>query len=133
MPKILVVDSEKDVCEFTVRFFEERNFDVFSATNGNDALLGIKKDRPDIILLDLKAKDISGIEILKRIRKISRNTKVIVVTGVNDIEIINEAITLGAIAYLTKPIVLSELMDIVAKNLGRQCRFFELKRVLRNV
>ncbi len=131
MTKILLVEEKKEVRDFIVRFFSERNFDVLNATNGIDALLAIKRDRPDIVLLELEMKDMDGIEVLKRIRKIKRNIKVIVVTSINDIEIMNEAKQLGIISYLTKPIVLSELMDIVLKNLGRKKRFFELKRAFR--
>lgn len=132
MPKILVVDNKKEVCDFTVRFFEERNFEVFSVTNGNDALQIIKKNRPDVVLLEMKMKDISGIEILKQIKKISRNTKVIVVTCVKDIDIMDEARRSGAIAYLTKPILLNELIDTVLKNLGSERELFELKKGPRN-
>ena len=131
MTKILLVEEKKEVRDFIVRFFSERNFDVSNATNGIDALLMIKRDRPDIVLLELEMNDMDGIEALRRIRKIKRNIKVIVVTSINDIEIMNEAKQLGIISYLTKPIVLSELMDIVLKNLGRKKRFFELKRAFR--
>ena len=127
MTKILVVDDEKDVRDFTVGFFRDRNFETSSAINGNEAFQIIKRDRPHIILLEMGLKDTDGIEVLKYIRKIDRNAKVIVVTHVNDMEIIDEAIRLGAIAYLTKPILLSELMDIVLKNLRKRRIFFKLK------
>ena len=128
MTKILLVDEKKDIRDFIVRFFRERNFEVLNATNGIDALLAIKKERPDIVLLELNMQDMDGIELLKRIRKIKQNTKVIVITDISDIEIMNKARQLGVISYLTKPIILSDLMDIVLKNLGRR-RFFKFKRV----
>ena len=133
MTKILLVDHEKDVCDFTARFFEERNFEVRSATNGSDTLRAVKKERPDIVLLEVRLKDMSGAEVLRNIKKISRNTKVIVVSHVADMEIIKEAKSLGIVAYLTKPVLLSELMEIVLKNIGGEPRFFELKRVSKNV
>lgn len=127
MTKILIIDNEKDVCDFTVGFFKERNFEASSAINGRDALQIIKRGRPDIILLEMEMKSPGGIEILKYIRNINQDIKVIVVTRVNEMEIMDEAIKLGVIAYLTKPILLNELMDIVLRNLGRQRRFFEWK------
>lgn len=129
MTKILVIDSERDVCDFTVRFFAERNFEVFSATNGGEALEIIKKDSPHIVLLELEMKDLDGLEVLRHIRKIRQNTKIIIISSVDDIAIMNEARRLGVVAYLTKPVLLSELMDIVSKNLGSGRKFFELKRV----
>ena len=133
MTKILLADEEKDIRDFITRFFSERNFEVSNAANGIDTLLAIKKERPDIVLLELKMHDMDGIELLKRIRRMKQNTKVIVVTGLNDIEIMNEAKRLGVISYLIKPIVLNNLMDIILKNLGRRRRFFKLKRASGNV
>jgi len=133
MTKILVVDKDKDVCDFIVRFFKERNFEVFNVTNGNDALRVIKKGRPHIVLTELEMKDIGGIEILEHIKNTRQDIKVIIVSSVNDIKIMNEAKGLGAVAYLTKPISLSELMDVISQNLGRRRRFFELNRVSKNV
>lgn len=129
MAKILVVDENKDARDFITQFFGERNFEVFTAINPDDIFLTIKKDRPDIVLLDIKTKDKSRIELLKQITKKSRKTKVVVVASMNDIEIMDEAKRWGAAAYLIKPIMLSELMDAVLKNFGRQHRFFALKRI----
>ena len=133
MTKILLADEKKDIRDFITRFFSERNFEVSNAANGIDTLLAMKKERPDIVLLEPKMRDMDGIELLKRIRRMKQNTKVIVVTGLNDIEIMNEAKRLGVIAYLIKPIVLNNLMDIILKNLGTRRRFFKLKRASGNV
>ncbi len=130
MVKILLVDDEADVCDFMLRFFEERNFEVFSATSGGEALLIAKKDRPDIVLLDIRMKDSDGMEILKEIRLINSDTKVVMVTCVDDAETAKKAKTLGAAAYVTKPLVLSDLMDVVLRNLGKHRSFFNLRRRL---
>ena len=111
-----------------LRFFEERNFEVFSATSGNDALLAFKKNSPDIILLDIRMKDRDGIEILKEIRKMNRDAKVVMVTCVNDTEEMTLAKSLGASAYMTKPLILSDLMEVVLRNLGRRRNFFNFRR-----
>ena len=89
MTKILVIDNEKDVRDFTVGFFRDRNFETSSAINGNEAFQIIKRDRPHIILLEIGLKGTDGIEILKYIKKIDRDARVIVITRVNDMEIIN--------------------------------------------
>lgn len=133
MTKILVVDNEKDVCDFVVGFFKERNFEAFSAINGNDALQIIRKKHPDIILLEMKIKDMSGIEILGRIKEIDRDAKVIVVSYIDNAAIIENIKKLGVEAYLTKPVSLSELMETVLKNLGKQRRLFKLKNGTKGV
>lgn len=128
MTKILLVDDETDVCDFMLRFFEERNFQVLSAASGNEALLIVKKDRPDIILLDIRMKDKDGIEVLKEIKTINGDAKVVMVTCVDDAEAMARAKSLGAAAYITKPLVLSDLMEVVLRNLGARRNFFDLRR-----
>ncbi len=128
MAKILLVDKNKDIRDFISRFFTERNFEVLGASSGLDALLIIERDFPDIVLLELKMPDMDGIEMIKRMKKLNQNTKMIVVTDIDDMEIMSQARRLGVLSYLTKPIVLSELIDVVMKNIGRQQMFFKLKR-----
>jgi DNA-binding NtrC family response regulator len=131
--KVLLVDDEKDICDFVIRFFKERNIEVSYTSSGNSALHAIKKNKPNIVLLEIELKDITGIEILKRMKKLSPNTKTVVVTRADNIEIMKEAKRLGVLAYLAKPILLSELMDIVLRNIGRERRFFNLNRAAKNV
>ncbi|MEA3305653.1 MAG: response regulator [Candidatus Omnitrophota bacterium] len=124
MTKILLVDDEKDICDFIARFFGERNFEVICAMNGANAVLFMKKDRPDIVLLDIKMKDMDGIEILKRIKDVNRAAAVVMVSCIDDTDTMNKARALGAAAYLTKPIALKELLEVVMKNTAKRNRLF---------
>jgi len=109
MTKILVVDDEIDVCDFVKNFFEERDFQVFAALGGSDALRIIRKEKPDIILLDIRMKEMDGIETLKRIRQLDKKVKVIMVTAVEEQDKMEVARKLGASEYITKPLVLENL------------------------
>ena len=109
MVKLLVVDDEKDVCDFTENFFKDRGFSVSCAYNGRDAISILEKEHPEIILLDVKMEGMDGITALKQIRQIAPSTMVIMVTAVDDIEKISQAKILGARDYVTKPLVLEEL------------------------
>jgi len=109
MTKILVVDDEKDVCEFTDGFFKNRGFEVFCAANGEEALSIVNSDKPAIVLLDIRMRGMDGITVLKRIKEISPSTEVIMVTAVDDVSKAEEASRLGARDYVTKPLVLEEL------------------------
>lgn len=133
MTKILLVDERKDICNFIVRFFRERNFEVLNATNGMDAVRAVKKEHPDIVLLELKMPDMDGLDILKRIKEVRGDARVIALTSVDDRETMFEAMRLGVVSYLTKPVVLGELVDVILANLGRRKRFFKLKRIPANV
>ena len=113
MVKILVVDDEIDVCDFVKSFFEERNFRTFTALNGSDAVRLLKKEKPNVILLDIKMRGMDGIETLKKIREVDKDVKVIMVTAVEDQDSMEKACKLGACEYITKPLVLGELASIV--------------------
>jgi len=114
MRKILIVDDEIDVCDFVKHFFEERNFRTFTALSGEEALRILKKETPDIILLDVRMKKMDGIETLKRIREINKDVNVIMVTAVDDHEKMKTCSKLGARKYVTKPLVLEELEKVVS-------------------
>ena len=116
MIKILVVDDEIDVCDFVKNFFEERNFQVYTALNGNDAIRIVRKDKPELILLDVRMKGMDGIETLKKIREVDKKVKVVMVTAVVDQDIMDQASKLGASKYITKPLILEELEAAVLAN-----------------
>ena len=113
MIKVLVVDDEIDVCDFVKNFFEERNYRVFMALGGSEALRILRKEKPDLILLDIKMKEMDGIQTLERIRKIDKNVKVIMVSALEDQDKMEAAKKLGASKYITKPLVLEELESAV--------------------
>jgi len=113
MVKILVVDDEKDVCDFVKSFFEERGFKVFTASNGKEALPIAESEAPLIILMDIRMPHMDGIEALKHIKKKSPQNRVIMVTCVEDIDKVDKTKELGAETYITKPLVLDELVRAV--------------------
>ena len=113
MIKVLVVDDEIDVCDFVKNFFEERNYRVFMALGGSEALRILRKEKPDLILLDIKMKEMDGIQTLERIRKIDKNVKIIMVSALEDQDKMEAAKKLGASKYITKPLVLEELESAV--------------------
>ena len=116
MPKLLVVDDEREICDFVKGFFSERGYAVQSASNGDAALFIVKTDKPDLVLLDIKMAGMDGIAILKHIKAFDKNIKVIMVTALEDQEKMNEACRLGACEYVTKPLSLDNLEHVVEKN-----------------
>jgi two-component system response regulator (stage 0 sporulation protein F) len=109
MIKLLVVDDEVDICDFVKNFFKERKFEVFVAYNGKDALSIVEAREPDIILLDMKMPEMDGLETLRGIKRLNKETKVIMVTAVEDEDKIEAAKDLGAIEYIKKPLLLEQL------------------------
>jgi two-component system response regulator (stage 0 sporulation protein F) len=117
MSKILVVDDERDICDFVSNFFQERGYTVITAVNGDEALSIVKSERPDLVLLDIKMKGMDGIAALKHIKEFDKNIKVIMVTALGEQDKIDEACRLGACEYITKPLMLDQLEQTVEKNL----------------
>jgi DNA-binding response OmpR family regulator len=113
MAKLLIVDDEPDVREFAKKFFIKRKLQVATAATGEEALKQAEEFKPDLALLDVRLGGIDGLEVLKKIKEINSNIRVIMVTGVNDAEVMQKAKDLGAINYIHKPLILSELEKIV--------------------
>lgn len=113
--KLLVVDDEHDICDFVQNFFHERGFQVFTALNGEEAISITKKEKPELVLLDIKMQGMDGIAVLKHLKEIDKNLKVIMVTALEDQDKMNEASRLGACDYITKPLMLDHLEQAVEK------------------
>lgn len=104
MAKLLVVDDDQDTCEYLKEFFEQRKCVVATVHSGKDALAMIKKQRPDIVLLDVKMEGMDGLEALKEIKAFDPTIKVIMVTVASDQETRQKALELGADDFIKKPL-----------------------------
>lgn len=111
--KILVVDDDIDVCRFAKSFFETRGFCVLTALSGEEGLEIFSRERPDIILIDVSMGEMNGIMLLREIKKVDKDAETIMVSGIEDLDVIEEAKRHGAKEYITKPLVLEELEKIV--------------------
>lgn len=111
--KILTVDDEMGIDSFFYEFFTVRNYQVFNAQGGLEALEIVKREKPRIVLLDINMRGMNGIETLKKIREIDKEAVVIMVTGVKDDDVINQALDAGADDYITKPLSLEYLDKVV--------------------
>jgi DNA-binding response OmpR family regulator len=118
MSKLLIVDDESDIREFARNFFKKRQIEVSVASGGRQALDLIAQENPDLVLLDVRMEEITGIEVLRELRKTNTSIKVIMVSGVEDEETIKEANLLGVVGYIHKPFILEELEKIVLAQLN---------------
>ena len=119
MHKLLIVDDEKDVLFFLKTFFQTRNFDVYTAESGEEAVQKVKNARPHIVLMDIKMPGIGGVEALKRIKAIDPAVAVIMATAVYDESTAKEALALGAYDYVTKPFNLEYMETTVSIKLAQ--------------
>ena len=121
MAKLLIVDDETDVREFAASFFRKRKVEVSTASSGEEAINVMDKQKPHLVLLDIKLTGIDGIETLKRMREKDKEVKVIMVTGrkPDDAESFNKCREYGAIDYIHKPLDLHELEKVVLSVLDK--------------
>lgn len=107
---LMVVDDEVEICNFVKMFFEVRGFDVYSANDGTEGVATAEEIQPDIVLLDVHMQnDEDGLTALPKILQKAPSAKVIMTTGVDDEISMVRARQLGAIDYITKPLVLEDL------------------------
>lgn len=117
MIKLLLVDDEKGITDSLKDFFQQRDFSVQTANDGEDALEAVKRDKPDIVFLDIRMRGMNGIDVLEKIKKIDKNIKVVMLTIFEDKETVNKAMKLGADEYVTKPFSIDYLEETVIKKL----------------
>ncbi|MFH1098176.1 MAG: sigma-54 dependent transcriptional regulator [Candidatus Desantisbacteria bacterium] len=129
--KILIVDDDEKICQALSIILNERGYLVTTAKNGQEAL-----DKPigefSLIITDMKMPRMSGLEFLQRVKKISPDIVVIILTAFGSIETAVEAIKQGAYDYITKPFELNELTMVVSnalhlhKEIEKEARFDEI-------
>jgi DNA-binding response OmpR family regulator len=100
---ILIVDDEKPVRDLLERLLTSKGFQVSTTGDSIDALLAIKREKPNLILLDIHMPGMDGMQVLKAIREIDQSTRIMMLAAATDLDGVEEAIALGANGYLLKP------------------------------
>ena len=115
--KILIVDDQYGIRILLNEVLQKEGYDTYQAANGLQALEIVKDTVPDLILLDMKIPGMDGIEILKRVKALHQDMKVIIMTAYGELDMIQEAVDLGAITHFSKPFDIGEIREAVKKYL----------------
>jgi CheY-like chemotaxis protein len=107
--RLLLVDDEEEFRRATSQILKRRGFTIREASSGEEALKEIERERPDIVLLDLKMEGMGGIETLRRIREIDDTLHVIILTGHGDFDSAMSGIKLDIVDFLQKPVDIDQL------------------------
>lgn len=108
--KVLLVDDEQEFIETLSERLKMRDMDAKLALDGEQALAAVQDDEPDVILLDLKMPGMDGMEVLRQIKKAYSHVQVVMLTGHGTERDEEQALRLGAYAYLQKPVDLERLV-----------------------
>lgn len=111
----MVVDDEEGIRDVLKEFLEKKGYYVETIGDSRQVIDRVKSKQFDIILVDLKMPDISGLDLLKAIRQFDADIAVIIMTGYASLETAIQAIREGAYDYITKPFRLEEIY-ITIKN-----------------
>lgn len=111
--KILIVDDQYGIRILLNEVFHKEGYETFQAANGMQALEVVENHHPDLVLLDMKIPGMDGIEILKRMKVIDEEIRVIIMTAYGELDMIQESKDLGALTHFAKPFDIDEIRDAV--------------------
>jgi two-component system, NtrC family, response regulator PilR len=133
MPHILIVDDERSMREFLEILLQRAGHDVIACAAAADALVALEADDYDLIISDIKMPGIGGLELLQRVREVTPETPVVLITAHGSTESAVEAMRLGAYDYLTKPCSVDEICLVVDKALEKRSLSAENRRLRREL
>lgn len=111
--KVLVIDDTLGIRKFLKITLENYNYSVIESDEGLDGFEKFETEKPDIVILDLGLPDIDGLDVLRKIREINKETPVIILTVRSEESSVKSAYEIGANAYITKPFQIDQVIDIL--------------------
>ncbi|MFW6131535.1 MAG: sigma-54-dependent transcriptional regulator [Candidatus Aminicenantaceae bacterium] len=120
MEKILILDDEKSILDLLVMVFEKEGYQVKTALSAPKALELIEKEEFDLIITDIKLPEMSGLEVLKKVKNKKSDIPVIVITAYGTVKQAVETLKAGAMDYILKPFDVDELKIVVSQGLERK-------------
>ena len=117
--EVLVIDDNFDIRNLIAEILKDKNYNVRSAANYDQAVNEIEKKLPDIAVIDVKLDkgDKDGIDLLKKIKKITDLVPVIMISGHANVEMAVESLKLGAYEFITKPFAPEQLLNFISRGL----------------
>ena len=116
--KILIVDDEPSNRNILGQELTHEGYSVLAASDGREALRKIESSRPDLIILDYMMPDLSGLEVLKELRKRENDTPVVMITAYGTMERAVEAMKEGAYDFITRPFEPDHIALVVREGAG---------------
>ncbi len=117
MNRVLVVDDDASIRESLEMYLQEKGLTVRTADTGGDGFKACLDYKPQVVILDIRLPDASGLEILRRIVETCPDLKVIIITAYHDMESAIEAMRYGAYDYIQKPLNVRELDRSITRSL----------------
>ena len=110
---LLVVDDEQGILDVVGRFARRAGFEVVTCSGGREAIAQLQVRRADLAMVDLRMPDVGGLDVLRAIREIDPRCQAVLMTGYASVDTAVEAIKLGALDYLSKPLDFARLEQLL--------------------
>ncbi len=133
MPRILIVDDEKSIRKTLREILEFEKFEVEEASDGMECIVKLKREKYDVILLDIKMPNMDGMEALERIQLLNPETPVVMISGHATIDTAVEAVKKGAFDFVSKPPDLNRLLITLRNAIDKSDLIIEKKILQRKV
>ncbi len=117
MPTVLVVDDDRTVLRLVEKALQDSNVTVLTAKSAQEGLAAIAAHRPDVLLLDIKLPDTSGLDIAEQVHALDAKLPVAYITASDASDIAIQAMKLGAYDFLLKPLDIEQVQDVVERAL----------------
>jgi len=118
MTKVLIIDDERSICESLSSILLDEGFAVYTAKDGKEGLALFRKEKPRIVLLDVWMPEMDGLEVLRQVREYDAEAVVIVISGHGTLSTAVEAVKMGAIDFLEKPLSLDKVLEVISRGLA---------------
>jgi len=126
MPRILVVDDDRETCRFMQELLREPDREIEMAETPEDALALLEEGGFDLVLSDINLNaDLSGLDLLRAFKARDAEIEVVLISAFGTLETALEAVNAGAFDYVSKPVDIGEVRDVVARALARRARSAE--------
>jgi DNA-binding NtrC family response regulator len=112
-PSLLVVDDEQGILDVVGRFGRRAGFQVIACSGGHQAIAHLRTTHADLAMVDLRMPDIGGLDVIRAIREIDPRCQAVLMTGYATVDTAVEAIKLGAMDYLSKPLDFARLEHLL--------------------
>ncbi len=115
----MVVDDETRLLEATVRLLKHRGYDVAATESGEEALRQLAEERFDLLLLDIRMPGVDGFELLRSAKRVCPELVVVMMTAYDHVDNAIQAMELGALGFVRKPVAIDELTAAIDSALAR--------------
>jgi len=119
MDKVLLIEDDENLRELMQCVIQQEGFAAITASDGQEGLELFKKEKPHIVVTDIKMPKVDGMEVLHTVKRVSPLTEVILMTGYGSCDTVAAAVREGAADFLKKPIALDDLAESLMRSKGR--------------